>query len=170
MSPRPPRQPKATEADKSAVDLASLLSRVKTLEGRSESESITVTKAFHFYAAHRNPDAGRKCASIHGHRYGLQVSVQHPMAGSVSILFSDLEERVMSVIDLMDHSLLLSSMDKALQTLVESGACDRMYVVPFETSCENLASHIYKKLVGLGLNVTSLTLQETDTSSVTVSA
>jgi 6-pyruvoyl-tetrahydropterin synthase len=164
-----PRQSSQSQADKNAADLASLLSRVKTLESRSESGATTVTKAFHFYAAHRNPDAGRKCASIHGHRYGLQVSVQHPMVGSVSILFSDLEDKVMSVIGLMDHSLILSSMDKALQTLVESGACDRMYVVPFETSCENLASHICKKLIALGLNVTNLTLQETDTSSVTVS-
>lgn len=50
MSPRQPRQPKATEADKSAVDLASLLSRVKTLESRSEihtRELISIREAFY---------------------------------------------------------------------------------------------------------------------------
>jgi 6-pyruvoyltetrahydropterin/6-carboxytetrahydropterin synthase len=128
----------------------------------------SVTKKFRFYAAHRNPEAGRKCASIHGHRYGLSVTVQHPMAGSVSILFADIEKVVDPIIEQMDHSLLISENDKAMMDLVASGACERMYVVKFATSCENMAWHILGRLIDAGLNVISLTLQETDTSSVTV--
>lgn len=129
----------------------------------------TVTKTFRFYAAHRNPEAGSRCSSIHGHRYGLSVCVQHEQVGSLTIPFSDLEDAVLKVIGPMDHSLLLYSQDPAKTMLVASGACERLYEVPFETSCENMARFIMETLAAAGLNVVSLTLQETDTSSVTVS-
>jgi len=131
---------------------------------------VIVTKEFRFYAAHRNPEAGEKCASIHGHRYGLEVSVQHARQGSVTILFSAIEDAVLSVIGGMDHSLLLWSQDPAKAFLMSSGACDRVYEVPFQTSCENMAEHILDRLKLSGINVVSLTLKETDTSSVTVTA
>lgn len=131
--------------------------------------TLTVTKTFRFYAAHRNPEAGPRCGSIHGHRYGLSVSVLYQQVGSLTIPFSVLEDAVLDVIGPMDHSLLLHSQDPAKKLLVESGACERLYEVPFETSCENMARFITKTLLVAGLNVISLTLQETDTSSVTVS-
>lgn len=131
---------------------------------------MIVTKQFRFYAAHRNPEAGERCASIHGHRYGLDVSVQHPRSGSVTILFSAVEEAVLSVVNDMDHALLLWSEDPAKPALISSGACSRVYEVPFQTSCENMAEHILERLVSRGLDVVSLTLKETDTSSVTVTA
>lgn len=129
---------------------------------------ITVTKTFRFYAAHRNPEAGSRCGSIHGHRYGLSVSVEYPQIDSVTIPFCVLEDAVLAVIEPMDHALLLYSEDPAKQLLVESGACERLYEVPFETSCENMAGFLLKTLRETGLNVVSLTLHETDTSSVTV--
>jgi 6-pyruvoyl-tetrahydropterin synthase len=130
---------------------------------------VIVTKSFHFYAAHRNPEGGWKCASLHGHRYGLDVSVTREKVGSITIPFAEIEERVMKVIGPMDHSLLLYSEDPAKEALLTSGACGKVYEVPFQTSAENMAEHILNRLAWNGLDIVSVTLRETDTSSVTVS-
>jgi 6-pyruvoyltetrahydropterin/6-carboxytetrahydropterin synthase len=55
---------------------------------------VTVTKQFRFYAAHRNEEIGGKCANIHGHRYGLTVTVAGQRSGSVTVLFEQLERWV----------------------------------------------------------------------------
>ena len=132
------------------------------------ASSITVTKRFRFYAAHRNTDLCGKCESIHGHCYVLMVAVTAPKRSSVTIPFAELEAAVSPVIEEMDHSLLLWSKDPARGALESSGACEKTYVVPFQTSCENMADHIMRRLQVAGLDVVSLTLQETETSSVTV--
>jgi 6-pyruvoyltetrahydropterin/6-carboxytetrahydropterin synthase len=129
---------------------------------------MIIKKEFHFYAAHRNEEIGGKCGSIHGHRYGLNVSVAEPRNGSVTMLFEEIENRVMPLIKKLDHSLLLHSLDPAKDALLKSGACGRIYEVPFHTSAENMAEHLLEMLRGTGLNVVELTLQETDSSSITV--
>jgi len=131
---------------------------------------MTITKHFKFYAAHRNEEIGGKCASIHGHRYGVAVTVEEPRSGSVTILFEDIEKAVKPLIDRLDHSLLLHSGDPAREKLISSGACCRTYEVPFPTSAENMAEHLLAELRKTGLNVIELALQETDTSIVTVKA
>jgi 6-pyruvoyltetrahydropterin/6-carboxytetrahydropterin synthase len=129
---------------------------------------VIVTKKLHFYAAHRNPEICGKCENIHGHRYGVDISVRHDKAGSVTIPFASLEDAAMTVVAELDHSLLLYSKDPAKPALIASGACGKVYEVPFQTSCENMAQHLAERLVAAGLNVVSLVLHETDTSSVTV--
>lgn len=129
---------------------------------------IVVTKEFHFYAAHRNEEVGGKCGSIHGHRYGLTVSVAEQRNGSVTILFDDLERRLQPLLDEVDHCLFLNENDPAAKALIESGACEKVYMMGRPTSVENLAEDFLRCARLLGLNVVSLTLKETDTSSVTV--
>lgn len=129
---------------------------------------MTITKHFKFYAAHRNEEIGGKCATIHGHRYGVAVTVAEARNGSVTMLFEDIEKRVKPLLELLDHSLLLHTADPAREALLASGACCRVYEVPFPTSAENMAEHILAELLAAGLNVVELSLQETDTSIVTV--
>ena len=129
---------------------------------------MTITKQFHFYAAHRNEEIGGKCGSIHGHRYGLLVTVAEPKNGSVTILFDDIEKAVQPLLDRLDHSLLLHEHDPAREALLASGACYRVYEVPFPTSAENMAEHILHEIQQTGLKVVKLRLQETDTATVTV--
>ena len=131
---------------------------------------ITITKDFKFYAAHRNEEIGGKCASLHGHRYGLSVTVCEPRQGSITMLFDEIERRVMPVVSQLDHALLLNQHDPACQALLDSGACERVYLVPFPTSVENMAEHLLHVLRSTGLNVVTLSLKETDTSTVTVIA
>ena len=129
---------------------------------------MSITKHFKFYAAHRNEEIGGKCASIHGHRYGLAVTVDEPRNGSITMLFDEIEKRASPLLDLLDHSLLLHTGDPARDALLASGACFRLYEVPFPTSAENMAEHLLTELRAAGLNVVELALQETDTSIVTV--
>lgn len=129
---------------------------------------ITVTKRFHFYAAHRNQEIGGKCANIHGHRYGLSVTVQEPMNGSVSILFEDLQNKIQPLIDELDHSLLLDVHDPAGMKLKQSKACEKIFVMNQPTSAENLAIDLFERVEKAGLNVIKLELQETDSSTVTL--
>lgn len=129
---------------------------------------MTITKHFKFYAAHRNEEIGGKCASIHGHRYGIAVTVDEARNGSITMLFEDIETLVQPLLARLDHSLLLHANDPAREYLVASGACSRLYEVPFPTSAENMAEHILTELRAAGLNVVELSLQETDTSTVTV--
>lgn len=131
---------------------------------------MTITKQFHFYAAHRNEEIGGNCGTIHGHRYGLLVTVAEPRDGSVTMLFEEIERRVKPLLDKMDHSLLLHANDPARTALLESGACYRVYEVPFPTSAENMAEHILLELRQTGLNVVKLQLKETDTATITVKA
>jgi 6-pyruvoyltetrahydropterin/6-carboxytetrahydropterin synthase len=129
---------------------------------------MTITKHFKFYAAHRNEEIGGKCASIHGHRYGIAVTVEEPRNGSITMLFDEIEQRVKPLLDRLDHSLLLHAADPARDMLLATGACRRVYEVPFPTSAENMAEHLLTELRATGLNVVELALQETDTSVVTV--
>ena len=99
-----------------------------------------VTKEFRFYAAHRNQEIGGKCANIHGHRYGLTVTVAAIRSGSVTMLFEHLELLVnREIIDPADHSILLDRRDPAAASLISSGACEKVFWVDGPTSCENLA-------------------------------
>lgn len=129
---------------------------------------MTITKQFKFYAAHRNEEIGGKCAAIHGHRYGVSVTVSEPRSGSITMLFDEIERRAKPLFDALDHSLLLHTDDPAREALLSSGACCRVYEVPFPTSAENMAEHLLVELRAAGLNVVKLALQETDTSTVTV--
>lgn len=130
---------------------------------------ITVTKEFHFYAAHRNEEIGGKCGNIHGHRYGLTVTVEEPRNGSVTVLFEQLEKWVeFEIVGLADHSLILNREDPCADALVASGACGKIFWISGPSSCENLAELFFSMLQSAGANVVSLTLKETDTSSVTV--
>lgn len=129
----------------------------------------TVTKSFRFYAAHRNEEAGGKCRNLHGHRYGLSVTVAAPRNGSITIHFDDLEAIVeKEIIREVDHSIMLDANDPCAAALAASGACGKVFWLWRPTSVENLAEEFMWSLRASGLNVTALTLQETDTSSVTV--
>lgn len=72
----------------------------------------TVTVSMNFAAAHRLPDHAGKCARLHGHTYGLEVTVEGapqrsgPASGMV-MDFADLRERVgRLIVDKLDHQLL----------------------------------------------------------------
>jgi len=128
-----------------------------------------ITKLFKFYAAHRNEEIGGKCSSWHGHRYGVTVTVCQPRNGSITMLFDDIEKVIDPIIANLDHSLIINEGDPEFEEITGLESVHKTYRIPFVSSAENLAEHLFNVITENGLNVVELSLQETDSSIVTVS-
>lgn len=68
----------------------------------------TVTKRFSIDAAHFLPGYPGKCANLHGHRWGISISVTGPVNSSGFVIdFSEIKERIVKPLeDMFDHKLL----------------------------------------------------------------
>lgn len=126
---------------------------------------MRIKKTYHFYAAHRNKEAGAKCGRLHGHTYDVAIHLDFPQFdGDVAMLFSDIDSIAEPVIKSFDHYLLLHSEDTLAPILRSCG--EPFIELPFQTSAENMARHITHTLRERGLRVVRLELGETKTSTV----
>jgi 6-pyruvoyltetrahydropterin/6-carboxytetrahydropterin synthase len=126
---------------------------------------MIIKKTYHFYAAHRNKEAGEKCGRLHGHTYDVTVHVAFPkFNGDVAMLFSDIDAIAEPVIKSFDHYLLLDSDDPLVPLLRSHG--EPFIEVPFVTSAENMARHIFDLLGERGLTIDRIELAETKSSTV----
>lgn len=131
---------------------------------------ITITKHYHFYAAHRNELLNDKCSNIHGHTYMLDVEFNmnnETDESGVTMLFSEIDKHVEPFIRAMDHCFIIHSKDPLYYVLQGK---TRLYVLEDPTSCENLAKHILNMLEDIEElpSVLSVTLAETTSSKITV--
>lgn len=117
----------------------------------------TITVATTFAAAHRLPDHEGKCCRLHGHTYGLEVTVEGapqesgPAAGMV-MDFAELRERVKElIVDRLDHQLLND-------------------VFEFAPTSEVVAAWMFTRLQEAGLPVVRVRLAESPNSYVDVTA
>ena len=115
----------------------------------------TVTVSLTFAAAHRLPEHKGKCSRLHGHTYGLEVSIEGapqqsgPAAGMV-MDFGELRERVSRlVVDRLDHQLLNDLFEEAPTT-------------------ESVAAWVFELLREEGLPVVRVKLAEGPNSYVEV--
>lgn len=115
----------------------------------------TVTVSLTFAAAHRLPQHEGKCARLHGHTYGLEVTVEGapqvtgPARGMV-MDFAELRERVSRlVVEPLDHQLL--------NDLFESAP-----------TAETVAAWVFERLQEDGLPVVRVRLAEGPHSFVEV--
>ncbi len=119
--------------------------------------TTTITVAATFAAAHRLPNHEGKCFRLHGHTYGLEVTVagtpqiSGPAAGMV-MDFADLRARVDElVVARLDHQLLNDQFD-------------------FVPTSEAVAGWIFQQLEDAGLPVVRVRLAEGPNSYVEVTA
>lgn len=139
-------------------------------------EKVRVTKKFNFDMAHALFGHDGPCKNIHGHSYSLFVTLRgipmrqsnHPKDGMI-IDFTDLKNVInKSVIHVYDHALVLSKQSdmELLQAIKKQ--YDKIVIVPFQPSCENLIIEIKDKiksvLVSTNFELVSLRLDETATS------
>ena len=117
----------------------------------------TITIATTFAAAHRLPEHEGKCSRLHGHTYGLEVTVEGtpqasgPAEGMV-MDFADLRQRVNSlIVELLDHQLLNE-------------------VFAFVPTVEAMAAWIFDRLREAGLPVARVRLAEGPNTFVEVTA
>lgn len=84
---------------------------------------MKITKRFHFYAAHRNPEIGGKCANLHGHTYRVDLTVTPAMdpdeLSGVTIPFDDLDVFGRWIGKELDHGTLVGEIDDDLLRFLE---------------------------------------------------
>lgn len=127
-----------------------------------------VSKAIPFCYGHRLVGHKGKCCHLHGHNATAVVKLVTDQLDDQGMVwdFIDIKELVKSWIDEhIDHTLLLYAEDPILPALHAAG--ERVQVVPFNPTAENIARMIYEYVAGLKLPVHSVTVWETESSSAT---
>jgi 6-pyruvoyltetrahydropterin/6-carboxytetrahydropterin synthase len=112
----------------------------------------TVSRTFHFEAAHQLPWHEGKCRNLHGHSYRLEVTVAGPVGpNGIVIDFADIRTIVeREVIERYDHRYLNDLMDNP--------------------TAELIAQEIWQQLHVAGLAVDRVRLWETEDSMVEVAS
>jgi len=137
--------------------------------------NIRVTKEFTFEMAHALLGYDGSCKYVHGHSYGLSVTVlgnpiqdgDNPKLGMV-IDFGDLKKIVKeTVVDVFDHALVLNKKTPRDSFNLNQELFDKVIFVYYQPTSENLvadfADRISKKLQ-VEIKLFSLRLRETATS------
>lgn len=136
---------------------------------------IRVTKEFGFEMAHALWNYDGPCRNVHGHSYRLFVTLSgepsatkgDPKKGMV-IDFGDLKRIVKkNIVDVFDHTALISSTDDTNRIDLLRGAFGNLMVVDYQPTCENLVADIasrIKPLLPSGVSLFSVKLHETATS------
>lgn len=115
------------------------------------------------------------CKSIHGHSYKLFITLSgtpisdgnNPINGMVAD-FSDIKKWIKTpVLDQLDHALLISDEAGPHDLSSISQMFDKLKIVDYQPTCENLLIHIVRKIKPLlpeNLALHSVKLCETATS------
>ncbi len=137
--------------------------------------TIRVTKEFTFEMAHALLGYDGSCKYVHGHSYGLSVTVignpiendKDPKLGMV-IDFGDLKKIVWeTVISEFDHALVINSKSPMERLKNSNEMFDKVIQVDFQPTSENLVSYYADRIsdkLPNGLKLHNLTLRETATS------
>lgn len=127
---------------------------------------MIIQKKYHFYAAHRNKEAGVKCGRIHGHTYDVIVHIKpEKLNNGIGILFSDIDGKIESIIKEYDHYLLLNENDSLCELL--ELADEDFIKLPFDTSAENMAIWLFTRIKnGTKLPIVKIELAETKSSNI----
>jgi 6-pyruvoyltetrahydropterin/6-carboxytetrahydropterin synthase len=136
---------------------------------------IRVTKEFTFEMAHALLGYDGSCKYVHGHSYGLSVTVigapleedGNPKLGMV-IDFGDLKKIVKeTVVDIFDHALVLNAKTPREGFNASKDLFDKLLFVDYQPTSENLVQDFAKR-IGAKLpkqaTLHSLLLRETATS------
>ncbi len=138
-------------------------------------EKIRLTKEFHFEMAHALWNYNGSCKSIHGHSYKLFITligtpvsnVSDPKNGMVAD-FSDIKKWIKTpILDQLDHALIISNDADSKGLAKISQMFDKLKIVDFQPTCENLLLDIVKKIKPVlpdNLSLFSVKLCETATS------
>ena len=125
---------------------------------------MKIEKKYHFYAGHRNKEAGEKCGRLHGHTYDVEVVLKFDkMENGLTMLFSDIDLIVEPIIKYYDHYFIFKDDDPMVE--IFELANEPYRAVPFETSAENMAIWIFNE-IKQKLPIYEIRLAETKTSKI----
>jgi len=140
---------------------------------------MLVTKKIEIDMGHRVPNHKSKCKNLHGHRYTIEVGVDDKLVlfkgvsdEGMVIDFSDLKKIMMKHIDeVYDHSFTMYIEDEFADYFVEIRNIfeQKINIVPFIPTAENLAKHWYKiiekELLNVGIAINHVRVWETPSST-----
>jgi 6-pyruvoyltetrahydropterin/6-carboxytetrahydropterin synthase len=139
------------------------------------SATVRVTKRFTFDMAHALFGYDGPCKNIHGHTYHLSVTVAgtinqqegHPELGLVVDFgeLKDISKRV--ILSEFDHALVLKDDAPYSKDGFLPDHFEKVLLVPFQPSCENLLMHFHHLLLNAlpsRTKLVALRLDETPTS------
>lgn len=132
--------------------------------------AISITRKFEWDMGHRVTNHDSKCRNFHGHRYVAYFTITGPVIETrgasdegMVIDFGNVKLLLGSMIELIDHSMMLWSQDPYLSTLQQTGT--RIIPVPFIPTAENIAAYLLdeaqKLLTALNLTVSKVRVYET---------
>ena len=113
---------------------------------------MKIRKLFKGEVAHRLYSSySKKCQSIHGHSYIVEVFIEGEPTekhDQMIIDFGEVKDKVKDFMDAWDHSMLISSRDKIYIDLVKvlEAINARYIVVPYNPTAEMIAYHMLKEL------------------------
>lgn len=135
---------------------------------------ITATRRLEFDAGHRVMNHESKCATLHGHRYVVEVTATIAELDSIGrvIDFSVLKQKIGAWLDEhWDHTTILFDRDTVtIEALTRCPQYKPPAVVPFNPTAENMAMHLLSEicptlLAGTGVVVTKVKIWETPNCS-----
>lgn len=139
---------------------------------------MLVTKEIEIDLGHRVTNHKSKCASLHGHRYKIEVGVDDKVIDSkgssdegMVIDFGDLKDIMMKIIDRnFDHGFILWEKDSMVEVMKRDEKT-KLVVIPFIPTAENLSKY-WGEMMTLALNkkkikIKYLKVWETPTSTAT---
>lgn len=123
---------------------------------------ITITRKLEFDTAHRVMNHESKCATLHGHRYVVEITATAEGLDSIGriIDFSVLKEKIGTWLDdKWDHTSVLFSEDiETVKALLSIPQKKPPYIVPFNPTAENMASYLLRRICPMLLKDTGVTV------------
>lgn len=125
------------------------------------------TDAF-FDSAHFLADYHGKCENLHGHRWRMEVTIAAEQLGEAGTErdmvcdFGAFKRAVRGLAEEYDHTFLVEEGTLAPATIAAlEGEGFQLRMLPFRTTAENLARHLFERLAAMGLPVTQVEVDET---------
>ena len=139
------------------------------------AQKVRVTKKFTFDMAHALYGYDGPCKNIHGHTYHLSVTLKGtPIQDNGDVKlgmvvdFGDLKTIVKeTILEIYDHALVLNEDAPYSKSEVISNEFEKVILVPYQPTCENLLLSFVEKLKPLfaqEMTLVSIRLEETPTS------
>lgn len=123
-----------------------------------------ISRSISFCYGHRLLGHAGKCRYLHGHNARAVITLESETLDEQGMLvdFQELGGAVKAWIDAeLDHQMILSREDPLVPVLRDAG--ERIVVVDWNPTAEQLARMIFERVAQLGYPVRDVTLWETDT-------
>lgn len=132
--------------------------------------TVTITRRLEFDAGHRVMNHESKCATLHGHRYVVEIVATAPDLDAIGriIDFSVLKQKVGAWLDLhWDHNVIVFNLDtEVVNALSWIPRKKEPFISEWNPTAENMAMYLLavvcpRELSGTGVSVTKVIVWET---------